>query len=87
MGCDEGGMPPVDCDDAVDAGRIVTLNVLGKARRVAETRLCGRWALLDRVHVEKDAGAVERGAIIAGGWRFANALAGHIALRESIAQW
>ena len=34
--------------------------------------------------MENEAVAVERGAMMAGGWRFANALAGHRALRASI---
>lgn len=85
LGCDVGGTPPVDCGDVVEADRIMTLNVLGKARRVVGEEICDPWALLGRVHVEMEAGgAVERGAMIAGGYRFANALAGHIALRDSI---
>jgi hypothetical protein len=83
-GCCVGGVPAAGCDGAVDAFRTVTANLLGGMRRDVRKELRGCWALLERVHVEKEAVAVEIGAMIAGGCRLANALAGHRALRASI---
>jgi hypothetical protein len=72
----------VGCEVADEAFRMASL--LGRVCRAArkEIRDCG--TLLSRVHVEKEAVAVAMGAIIEGGWRLANALAGHRALRASI---
>jgi hypothetical protein len=57
-------MPVSGCDDADDAFR--TRALLGKERWAIEA-LRGCEALLDRVHVEKEAAAMERGAMMAGG--------------------
>jgi hypothetical protein len=79
--CDTGGTPVAGCDDADDAFR--TRALLGKVRWAIEAlRVCD--VLLERVHVENEAAAAERGAMMAGGWRPANVLAGHRALRASI---
>jgi hypothetical protein len=64
-GCDVGGAPLVTCEDADVAFR--TMILLGKVRRVAIELVCDCEALLDRVHVEKEAVAAEMGAMIAGG--------------------
>jgi hypothetical protein len=81
-GCEIGGPPAAGCEDADDAFRIAIL--LAKPCRAAAGELCDCEALLGRVHVEKEAVAVEMGAMMAGGKRFANVLAGHKALRASI---
>lgn len=81
-GCDVGGAPAADCDVADDAFR--TGGLLRKVRRVANGELCDCEAVLGRIHVENEAVADERGAIMAGGYRFANALAGQRVLRASI---
>jgi hypothetical protein len=62
------------------------MNLLGDMRRAAvEGLLRCCWSLLGRVHVENDAVAADEEASIAGGKRFANALAVHNALLVSIA--
>jgi hypothetical protein len=54
----------VGCEDADDAFRTMALR--GKVRwTVEELRGCG--ALLERVHVENEAAAVDMGAMMAGG--------------------
>jgi hypothetical protein len=80
--CNTGGVPVAGCEVAEDAFRIASL--LGKVRRAANKEVCDCGTLLCRVHVEKEAVAETRGAIIVGGWRFAKALAGHRVLRASI---
>jgi hypothetical protein len=75
-------MPVAGCEVADEAFRMASL--LGRVRRAARKEVCDCEILLGRVHVEKEAVAVTKGAIIAGGRRFANALAGHRALRASI---
>ena len=75
FGCCVGGAPAAGCDGAVEAFRMVMLYPLGKVRRDVRWEGCDCWALVVRVHVENEAVAVERGAMMAGGWRFAKALA------------
>ena len=76
------GLAP-EAEGVVDAFR--TVGLLGMARCGVKKAVCdGCWSLLGRVHVEKDAAAVEHGARIAGGYRLANARAGHRALLASI---
>lgn len=65
FGCDADGAPPVACEDADVAFR--TTNLLRKVRCAAIELGRDIEALLDRVHVEKDAVAAEIGAIMAGG--------------------
>jgi hypothetical protein len=55
----------VACEDADVAFR--TTNLLGKARCAATELGRDCEALLDRVHVEKDAVAAEMGVMMAGG--------------------
>jgi hypothetical protein len=75
-------VPAAGCEVAEEALR--TASLLGKARRAVNNEVCDWGTLLGRVHVEKEAVAETRGARMAGGWRLANALAGHRALRASI---
>jgi hypothetical protein len=65
LGCGAGGTPLVACEEAEVAFRTVIL--LGYVRRAAMGGGCGCEALLDRVHVEKEAAAADKGAMIAGG--------------------
>lgn len=81
-GCEGGVAPAADCEVADDAFRTDIL--LGKARRAPNGELCDCEGLPGRVHVENEAVADEMGAIMAGGYRLANALAGQRVLRASI---
>jgi hypothetical protein len=63
-GCDVEGTPVADCEDADVAFRMMTLQ--GKVRWVVE-ELRGCEALLERVHDENEAAALDMGAMIAGG--------------------
>ena len=81
-GCAPGELLTSGGVGAVDAYR--TINLLGNVRRgVLDGLLRCCWSLLGRVHAENESVAAE-GASIAGGKRFANALAGHSALLVSI---
>jgi hypothetical protein len=64
LGCDAGGTPLVACEEAEAAFR--TLILLGYVRRAAMGEGCGCEALRDGVHVEKEAVAADKGAIMAG---------------------
>ena len=59
------GLAP-DAEGVVEAFRVAIL--LGTARCGVKKDVCDCWgSLLGRVHVEKDAAAVEHGARMAGG--------------------
>ena len=70
------------CDGVDEALRMAMFD--GKVARGTNAGLRCCWILVGRVHVENEVEAVEQGASIAGGNRFAKALAGHSALLVSI---
>jgi hypothetical protein len=62
--CDAGEAPAAGCEDADEAFRT---RALREKVRWAARELRGCDAVLERVHVENEAAAAERGAMMAGG--------------------